>query len=123
MMARSCDAYLKIGDEGELNEDSQDENFCDLSSASGLVPPLLHSHCAVRLENDFSGKGLPPRLLRESFALKRKNEKLRHGAVFPRRWHDLRVSSAEVRLACGWRLIGRAEQLCLQPQCFIEMHF
>src|SRR5262245_4766784 len=66
------------GDEGGLNENSQDENFCYFSYPAGVVSSLLHSHCAVRFEDGVSRKGLPPRLLYKSFTLKQQDENREH---------------------------------------------
>ena len=50
-----------------LNEKCEVQGNCFLLT-TGLVSPLPHSDCALRNENQLSGKGLPPGLLCEGFA-------------------------------------------------------
>src|SRR6266849_1136350 len=51
-----------------LHEKPKIEDVRFLSSATCLVPSLLHSHCALRHQDDLPRKGLSPGVLREGIA-------------------------------------------------------
>ena len=61
---------FEIGTAGGLHEKSEDEDVRYLSTTAGLVPPLPHSHRALRHEKGVARQGLSPRLLREGLPRK-----------------------------------------------------